>query len=62
MFHVLAADVPVLKAESVKILCDVKTPREAITLKKFIQFYGQNKLNTERCCKVCYKKAVFSAK
>lgn len=62
MFHVLPPDVTRLKQwpekEATKILCDVKTPREAITLKRFVQYYEQKKLNTDRCCKVCYRKAL----
>lgn len=67
MFHVLVKDAPRLinwpDSSATAVLCDVKTPREAIPLKKFVQFYEQKKLNTSRCCKVCFRKALpFSSK
>jgi hypothetical protein len=61
MFHILPKDVTVLKqwpeSQATKVLCDVKTPREAIPLKRFFALTEQGKLRKERCCKVCYRKA-----
>lgn len=62
MFHVLEKGADVLLAETTKVLCPVKTPREAISLKRFVQYYEQKKLNTQRCCKVCFQKAVPNAR
>lgn len=61
MFHILTEGAQRLRSfpekEATKILCDVKTPREAIPLKKFVQWYEQGKLNTKRCCKACFRRA-----
>jgi len=61
MFHVLNPPAEKLKQwpekEATKILCDAKTPRDAVSLKKFIQFVEQGRLNTKRCCKACYRRA-----
>jgi hypothetical protein len=61
MFHILNPPAERLKqwpeGEATKILCDVKTPREAISLKRFIQYYKQGKLST-RYCSACYRKAI----
>ncbi len=66
MFHVLNPQTEKLKQwpekETTKVLCDVKTPRDAISLTKFIQFVEQGKLNVERCCKACYRRARPSAR
>ena len=64
MFHVLPEGVDRLRnfPDPAKILCDTKTPREAISLKRFVQYFEQGKLNSDRCCKVCYRKALGSVR
>ncbi len=61
MFHVLAQNVAKLVAwpedQATKILCDVKTPREAITHKRFDSLLAEGKLNKDRCCKACFRRA-----
>lgn len=61
MFHILAPEATVLKAWpeelATKILCDVKTPRDAITTKRFNALVADGKLNEKRCCKACYRRA-----
>lgn len=61
MFHILSEGCSVLKTWpeelATKILCDVKTPRDAITSKRFNKLVADGKLNEDRCCKACYRRA-----
>ena len=64
MFHILTEGAQRLKSsperEATKILCDVKTPREAIPFNKATSWAAQGKLNVKRCCKACFRKARLS--
>lgn len=61
MFHVLSADAEVListeHSNGTKVLCDVKTPRCAISKKRFNDLLNNGRLNDDRCCKSCFRKA-----